>query len=239
MKRDYLEEDMYDVVKDHFVSLGYQVQGEVRACDVIAVKEDTLIILELKKSLSLELLVQSVKRQKLGALTYLCVPKPRHLAKNRKFQDLLYLLKRLGLGLIFCEPEREALEVMLHPEAADQLKSRQINRSGRQRLLKEIEGRKTSLNRGGSRGKKLMTAYREDAIKLLWLCARHEFIAPKDGVRLGIKKTPSILRDNHYGWFEKTGRGRYVLTEGGKSALDEYRDVVSQITSDLIMETNE
>lgn len=73
MKRDFLEEEMYDLVRDYFQDLGYNVQGEVRSCDVTALKEDTLVILELKKSLSLELLLQAVKRQKLGDLTYVCV----------------------------------------------------------------------------------------------------------------------------------------------------------------------
>lgn len=49
MKRDFKEEDMYDLVRDYFLELGYKVNGEVRSCDVTAIKEDTLIILELKK----------------------------------------------------------------------------------------------------------------------------------------------------------------------------------------------
>ncbi len=233
MKRDFLEEEMYDLVRDYFQDLGYNVQGEVRSCDVTALKEDTLVILELKKSLSLELLLQAVKRQKLGDLTYVCVPKPKRFAKNRKFQEMLYLLKRLSLGLIFCDPDQSLLEVILHPQDFDMEKSRRASRKQRDGLIREIESRKTSLNRGGSRGRKLMTAYREDAIKVLWLTSMRAFIAPKDGVRLGIAKTPSILRDNHYGWFEKIGRGRYVLTQDGVDALTEYKGVLEAITHGL------
>ena len=233
MKRDFLEEDMYDLVSEYFINLGYKVHGEVKSCDVTALKDDTLIILEMKKSLSMQLLIQAVKRQRLGDLTYLVVPKPKKFTKNRKFQDMLYLLKRLSLGLIFCDPEQDLLEVIQHPQDFDMVKSKKISKKHRDRLIKEIEGRETNLNKGGSRGRKLMTAYREDSIKILWLASNREFIAPKDGVGLGIAKTPSILRDNYYGWFQRIARGRYTLTETGRVALVEYKEVLDHLTKDL------
>lgn len=233
MKRDFLEEDMYELVRDHFLTLGYSVHGEVRACDMTALKDDTLVILELKKSLSMELLVQAVKRQRLGDLTYICVPKPVNYTKNRKFKDTLYLLKRLSLGLIFCDPAQGLLEVVLQPQEFDMARSRKAYSGRRQQLMTEIQGRATSLNKGGSRGRKLMTAYREDAIRLLWLSGRSEHIAPKDGTRRGIRKAGAILRDNHYGWFEKTGRGQYAMTESGRAALAEYAQILPLLTKDL------
>lgn len=233
MKRDFLEEDMYDLVSEYFINLGYKVHGEVKSCDVTALKDDTLIILEMKKSLSMQLLIQAVKRQRLGDLTYLVVPKPKKFTKNRKFQDMLYLLKRLSLGLIFCDPEQDLLEVIQHPQDFDMVKSKKISKKHRDRLIKEIEGRETNLNKGGSRGRKLMTAYREDSIKILWLASNREFIAPKDGVGLGIAKTPSILRDNYYGWFQRIARGRYTLTDTGRFALVEYKEVLDHLTKDL------
>lgn len=233
MKRDFLEEDMYDLVSEYFINLGYKVHGEVKSCDVTALKGDTLVILEMKKSLSMQLLIQAVKRQRLGDLTYIVVPKPKKFTKNRKFQDMLYLLKRLSLGLIFCDPDQDLLEVIQHPQDFDMLKSKKISKKHRDRLIKEIEGRETNLNKGGSRGRKLMTAYREDSIKILWLASNREFIAPKDGVGLGIAKTPSILRDNYYGWFQRIARGRYTLTETGRGALMEYKEVLDHLTKDL------
>lgn len=233
MKRDFLEEDMYDLVSDYFQGLGYKVHGEVKSCDVTALKDDTLVILELKKNLSVQLLIQAVKRQRLGDLTYIVVPKPKKFTKNRKFQDMLYLLKRLSLGLIFCDPKQDILEVIQHPQDFDMVKSKKVSKKHRDRLIKEIEGRQTSLNKGGSRGRKLMTAYREDCIKILWLASNHEYIAPKDGVRLGIAKSPSILRDNYYGWFQRIARGRYSITEAGKIALTEYEELLAPLTEDL------
>lgn len=229
MKRDFKEEDMYDLVRDYFQDLGYKVNGEVRSCDVTAMKEDTLIILELKKSLSMELLIQAVKRQKLGDLTYVCVPKPKNYTKNRKHQDMLYFLKRLSLGLIYCEPDKNFLEVLLHPQEFDMTKSKKMNQRHREQLIKEIDNRRTSLNKGGSRGRKLMTAYREEALKLVWLCAGGDTLTPKEGVAAGVVKAPSILRDNYYGWFQKVARGRYELSEAGRQAMAEYEGALKDI----------
>ncbi len=234
MKRDFKEEDMYDLVRDYFLELGYKVNGEVRSCDVTAIKEDTLIILELKKSLSMDLLIQAVKRQKLGDLTYICVPKPKNYTKNKKHQDLLYFLKRLSLGLIYCEPDKNILEVLLHPVEFDMAKSKKINKRHRDRLIKEVENRKTSLNKGGSRGKKLMTAYREDALKLVWLSSKVEFLTPKAAVDQGVAKAPSILRANYYRWFVKIGRGQYGLSPEGLQALTEYQEAIASIMADFL-----
>lgn len=236
MKRNFLEEAMYDVIRDHFTDLGYEVHGEVKDCDVTATKDGELIILELKKSLSMTLLIQAVKRQKIGDFTYLCVPRPKRFVKNRAFGDLIHLLKRLSLGLIFCDPERATMEVILEPVAFDLAQSRRQNKAKRARLLDEINRRKSSLNRGGSKGKKLMTAYREDAIRLLYLADQLDIIAPKDGVAQGIKKAPAILQDNYYGWFLRIARGKYAVTEAGKLALAQYEAHLDLLTADLVLE---
>lgn len=234
MKRDFLEEDMYDLVRDHFQELGYQVHGEVKDCDVTAMKEDALIVIELKKTLSVDLLMQAVKRQKISDLTYICVPKPRKFTKNRKFGELLGLLKRLSLGLIYCEPARGHLEIMLHPEDFDLAKSKTVNKRRRNQLVKEIEGRRTSINRGGQTKKQVMTAYREDAIRLAWLCERQGgTMAPKDGTVLGIAKAPAILRDNYYGWFQRIERGIYSLSDTGQVALTEHREILDDVVGGI------
>ncbi len=233
MKRDYQEEDLYKYIEEYFRDLGYKVNGEVHSCDVTAVKDDVLIIIELKKALSMELLIQAVKRQKLGDLTYMVVPKPKNFSMNRKFNDTLYLLKRLSLGLIFVDVEKQTVENILDPQDFDMNKSRRMNLVKRNRLLNEIKGRQTSLNKGGSKGKKLMTSYREDSIKVLYLISLTGIIQPKTAVAAGVKKAPSILRDNYYNWFQKIERGRYSLTEEGNKALSEYKAIIQTVVSEL------
>ena len=46
---------------------------------------------------------------------------------NRKFNETLYLLKRLSLGLIFVDVHNDSLEIILHPQEFDMGKSKRLN----------------------------------------------------------------------------------------------------------------
>lgn len=238
MKVKFLEEDMYPYIKKYFEEKGFKVNGEVNDCDITAVKDGIIVIIELKKNLTVELLTQAVKRQKIGDLAYIAVPRPERFSVNSKFKDTLYLLKRLSLGLIFTDMEKGKAEVIQEPVEMDLKRSKRASSKKRDKLIKEINGRATSLNNGGTTGKKLMTSYREDAIKMLYLADINEFITPKMCVSKGIVKAQSIVRDNYYGWFERSERGRYVLTDEGKKALEGYSEILSDIIAG-IKENNE
>ena len=58
------EWELFEPVRRLFAERGYSVNAEVRDCDVTAVKNDELVIIELKTSLSVALLAQGVKRQR-------------------------------------------------------------------------------------------------------------------------------------------------------------------------------
>ena len=92
------EYELFAPVRDMFESMGYRVNAEVKDCDVTAVKGDELIITELKRSLSVNLLAQALDRQKTGANVYIAVPKPKRYSP-KTFRDTLYVIKKLELGL--------------------------------------------------------------------------------------------------------------------------------------------
>jgi hypothetical protein len=62
-----------------------------------------------------------------------------------------------------------------------------------------------------------MTAYRQQALA----CAAAMAATPRRprDLRPEIPDAPKILRHNVYGWFERTTRGVYGLTEAGRAAL--------------------
>lgn len=231
MKRDFLEEDMYEYIKSYFEDLGYKVHGEVKSCDMTATKEDKLLVFELKKSLSIDLLIQGVKRQKISDLTYICVPKPIRFRYNSKFRDTIFLLKRLQLGLIFVDVVKEKMEIMLDPKEFNMVKTikSSYNKKKRRALEKEMSSRKTSRNKGGSFQKKLVTSYREEALRLLYLCSINNFITPKDGSAIGILKSQSILHNNHYGWFDRIERGKYSISAKGCADYEEFKEVIDEL----------
>ena len=88
MKKEILEEDLYDPVKDFLLQKGYKVNGEVKDCDVTAMKDESLIVVELKKNLSVTLISQAVKRQKVADSVYIAIPKPLKFRMNGKWKDI-------------------------------------------------------------------------------------------------------------------------------------------------------
>ena len=68
------ETALYPPVKSLLESLGFDVYAEAINCDVIGRKQEELVIVELKKTLNLELLSQGVQRQKITNKVFLCVP---------------------------------------------------------------------------------------------------------------------------------------------------------------------
>lgn len=228
-KEKILEEDLCRPVSEFLVKQGYTVRSEVNYCDVTALKENELVVVELKRNLSVNLLSQAVKRQKAADLVYIAVPKPKRMIGNSKWKDICHLIRRLELGLILVsfKGEQAFIEIPIEPMYFDRDKSKAMNKKKRENIIKEINGRHSDLNIGGSTGKKLVTAYRENALYIACCLNRFGPLSPKGLRELGTdnKKTISILVENHYGWFEKVQRGVYYINDEGKKALDQYKEL--------------
>ena len=93
-----LETELSAPVKAYLESHGYQVNCEVKDCDIVATRGDDLIIVELKTSVNLTLLVQATKRQSISDSVYVAVPAPTK--RNRQWRGTLTVLKRLEIGLL-------------------------------------------------------------------------------------------------------------------------------------------
>lgn len=225
------EEDLYKPISDYLIGLGYKVRGENNNCDLTAMKGQELIIVELKKNLSVDLLLQGTKRQKIADIVYIAIPKPKRLIYSKRWKDILHLLRRLELGLILVSfADKEGLvEIPLNPTCFDREKSIRANIKKREKLIKEFNGRTIDLNTGGSRGKKLITSYKEDS---LYIACCLNILGPMSPKRLkefgaSEKKTSSILQENYYSWFIREDRGIYSLTDKGRESLKEYENLVS------------
>ena len=87
-------------------------------------------------------------------------------------------------------------------------------------MLEEIAQRTADYNRAGSTRKKLVTAYRENAIQIACCLLVTGKTSPAALRALGTgPKTLSILRFNAYGWFERVDRGVYALSPQAKTEL--------------------
>src|SRR5690606_10603973 len=68
------ETELYPPVKAYMEQRGYLVRSEVRDCDLAAVKDGHLVVVELKTRFNLDLILQGVDRQRLCPNVYLAVP---------------------------------------------------------------------------------------------------------------------------------------------------------------------
>ena len=222
------ETDLYPHLRAWLEANGYDVHAEVGGCDVAARKNGELVLVEMKKSVNLDLLLQIAKRQRAHASVYAAVPAPK--LHNKRWRQLTRLLKRLeaGLLLIHLDSALPRVEVAFHPVPYKQAKMKHETRA----LLQEMSGRSVSLNVGGGVRQKLMTAYRESALAVAVALEQTGPTAPKTLRRSGAPdKTQTILQGNHYGWFERLAPALYGLTPAGKNALQEpaYADLIAAL----------
>lgn len=214
------ETALYAPVKAFLEGQGYVVKGEVGRCDVVARRGDEPpVIVELKLALTLELLLQGIERMALSETVYLAVPAPRGASPlfDRRFRKLL---RRVGLGLLIVHAHGGAaakVEAILDPlPYRPRTDRRKVGR-----LLGEFDRRVGDPNAGGSTHRiKLVTAYRQEALRIAAVLAAH---GPERPARLRLRaEAPNagrILRDDVYGWFERVARGVYALTPAGVAAL--------------------
>lgn len=228
-KKKLLEVDLYKPIQNHFVRENYDVYGEVNDCDIAAVKDDELVIIELKLTLSVDLLIQAAKRQRLTDQVYIAIPRPKGRLNSKQWTDKCHLVKRLELGLIVVSfsGNHANVEILFHPNPFNRRQSMGKNKRKRIALMKEIEGRSADYNIGGSNKTKIMTAYKENCIQIACYLDHFGSLAPKDLLKMGTgSKTSSILTKNYYGWFERVKRGIYVISDKGKKDIKQYPDLV-------------
>jgi hypothetical protein len=224
------EMDLYKPIQTFFVKEGYEVYGEVKDCDIVAVKDEELVVIELKLTLSVDLLVQAAKRQRITDQVYIAIPKPKYRLNSRRWAEKCHLIRRLELGLIVVSNPsmRAKTEVVFHPSPFDRRKSRGQSKLKREAVLKEIHGRSADYNVGGSNRTKIMTAYKENSIQIACYLRHFGPLSPKTLIQLGTgDKTSSILIKNYYGWFERIKRGTYCLTEKGQTEIKEFPDLLN------------
>lgn len=225
-----MEKTMYPILKTYLESLGFTVKAEVHDVDIMAVKDNIILLVEMKTSLNTSLIAQGIKRNALSDYVYCAIPKPTvNVRKSKGFKDKLLILKNVELGLLFVDINQTSVEAILDPKTYT-VRHKKKQREG---LLKEFQTRRTTYNVGGSTRTKIITAYRELALIAL------DFIKddPKSTKALRdytqSKKIVSILQKNYYGWFTRIKHGVYGITEQGKTALDTYHSVIQTLKTTI------
>ena len=205
------ESDLYPPVKAFLQAQGYEVKGEIGPADVVGVRGPDMVVVELKTRFSLALFHQGIARLSVCDCVYVCVARGKGRPWMKAVKENVKLARRLGLGLLSVRMETGVGEVHCDP---GHYAPRKVARKTRA-ILSEFERREGDPNLGGLAGARV-TAYRQEAT----LCA--EFLALAGEAKgaevaksTGVARATTIMRDNHYGWFEKVEKGVYRLSETG------------------------
>ena len=213
------ETELYKPVQKFFEGLGFKVDAEVNDCDVVATKDDIVVICELKRGFTIELVYQLVQRKKLTPYVYAVIPRPKNM-RSASFRKKLDILKALDCGLLVVLNTAKRVDVLLEPKGEDT----QTNRIRRRGIEKEVSIRKVSLNLGGQSKRKIVTAHKESLIAALCYIEKYGKIETRK-CRDNIK---AVLQRNHYNYFIKLDKGIYSATKAGLRVLEDkdYKDIV-------------
>ncbi len=220
------ESEMYAPVRDYFESMGFKVDAEVRSCDIVATRDDIVVICELKRGFTIELMYQIVQRKKMTPYVYAVIPRPKNM-RSRVFLKKIEILKALDCGLLVVLNTTKRVDMILPPRGVD-TSAKKIRRKS---IEKEVEVRKTSLNIGGQTRRKIVTAHRESVIAALCYIEKYgeiKTIDCKDNIK-------NVLQKNHYDWFVRVRKGVYTMNERGRKALEDsdYKDVVDYYRNEV------
>jgi len=221
------EVEMYKPLKKFFNSKGYAVYSEVESVDVIAQKDDELIIIEMKTSFNLQLIYQLIERLKITNQVYAYIPLTKGGRWPKTYKRMCGLLKRLNCGLITLDQHTKK-NVVIEFEPAPFTPRK--NYAKKNLILNELKGRSIDLNEGGSTRELIFTAYKERAIRIaMFLFERGASSTQDIKESLDIEKTVDILNKNYQGWFVRVSRGVYQLTPDFEFFRLKYQKKIKQL----------
>lgn len=115
--RKFHETDLYPPIAAYWTNQGYTVHAEVHGCDVVAVMNDRIVVVELKRRVETTLLIQATQRQRFADVVYVGLPHPGRAERSRRWRQTTHLLRRLELGLMLIKlrSPNPSVEIPFHP----------------------------------------------------------------------------------------------------------------------------
>ncbi|RJG41920.1 DUF2161 family putative PD-(D/E)XK-type phosphodiesterase [Motilimonas pumila] len=218
------ETDLYLPVKHMLEQQGFTVKGEVKQCDIFALKEqgdqgDALsLVVELKTTVNLTLILQAVERMAVADNVYIAVPADCAPIKKQQ-KSIVKLVRRLGIGLIVVAFVGQQTFVETVASPGDYQPRKNLKKS--RLILNEFHQRDGDPEVGGaaSRGKK-MTVYRQRCINVArYLAQAGATKASVVALEVDDPKARYLLSTNVYKWFERVSQGVYQLSAHGHEEL--------------------
>ncbi|MCR6670377.1 DUF2161 domain-containing phosphodiesterase [Devosia ginsengisoli] len=215
-----METSLYQPVKAFLEAAGYEVKGEVGACDLVGLSPTdppVVVVCELKLTFNLELVLQAVDRAGIADEVWIAarMSKGKGREADKRYRNLC---RRLGIGMLGVSDLGDVSIIVSSVAPMPRTNPRR-----RSRLVREHQRRHGDPTLGGSTRTPIMTAYRQQAL----ICAEALFegpLRPRD-IRPAAPDAGKILLGNVYGWFERVSNGVYQLTEAGRLAVAQHRQL--------------
>jgi len=221
-----VETSLYLPVKRFLEDLGLEAKGEIRGCDVVALRAGEpvgVVIAELKQTFTLDLVLQAVDRTAACDEVWLAVRASKR-RRGREYDPAVRKLCRLlGFGLLAVLASGK-VEVLVEP--VPWRPRRDAKR--RSRIVEEHRRRLGDPTAGGSTRRPILTAYRQRA--LACACVLADGPARPRELKTVAPDAAKILLRNVYGWFERVDRGVYTLTASGRAALAQWQAHVPDVS---------
>lgn len=226
---DMKESDLFGPVKQFFTDDGYCGDGEVAGIDLYLERDGMSTAVELKKTLDFKAIQQAALDQRVCDFVYIGIFRPKDLY-SKSGKDKLYLLKRLGIGLICVSARSGRVEVVSEPLVSELSAFQNRHKDKAASVRNEFKNRKARNNTGGVNRTGLLTAYKEQSLLLLYALERLGGTGSGKQLRelTGIEKSRPILYNNYNGWFEHVSKGLYGVSEKGRAALAAYREEIEK-----------
>ena len=184
-----------------------------------------IAIIELKTKFSLELVLQGIERLSVSGIIYLAVLEGPKSGLKKRLNKIMKLCHMLGFGILLVTLPKNAggyVTQILEP-----LPNRPSNQKKSNRLLKEFKNRHGDPNTGGSAATPLITAYKQNALRIVNGLENGCKTIPELRDKTGVQNTASILQKNFYGWFSRVDRGVYELSSTGIQCSKEYAGIIN------------
>lgn len=218
---------MYKPLKKFLKTRGYTVHSEVEGVDVMAQKDGELLIVEMKTAFNLQLVYQLIERLKLTDQVYAYVPLKKGGRWPKAYKRMCALLKRLHCGLLTLDQHTHSKVVLEFPPAVFRPRK---NYAKKRLALKECAGRSLDLNKGGSTGEPLFTAYKEKVIRIaMYLMENGPTPSRVIKEALAIDQAGKILQRNYFRWFDRVSHGVYKITPEFQFFRIQYQDQIDQL----------
>ena len=225
------ESELFEPIKTYLQGQGYSVHAEVNNCDIVARKNEELVIVELKNSISMNLVAQAVERKEISDSVYIAVPVPIGKQYPPNFRRVKKVLRRLEIGCILVDflKTKTKVRIELHPFPFTYRRACRKKRA----VVREINGRYAEFNKGGEPvAAEKITAYKQEALRIAHYLQQNGPASPAQLRQSGTSdKTQSILSRNVYGWFVRERRGIYRLHPDGRLALAHYAGTLKDFNS--------